>query len=96
MTGRKFRVTNITLDEEEDVTGMTALADGDAYSLITSILGEVETTSTGRDGEATVVLPVAGAVKLLRACEKAHDNKPDKVNYAVYRSLSRIYNSIIE
>ncbi len=99
MARLKFRATRISLNEEEDVSEVTALVDIDAYGLITDILGPVHTTVTARGGtEMTVTLPVADALTLWRACGSMNglDPRYDKGSHDIWESLSRIVYGLIE
>lgn len=65
MTGLRFRLTNIALDEEEAISELTAIVNSDTHAMITEILGEVKTTHVGSGGtEMTIVLPIADAMRL--------------------------------
>lgn len=93
MARLKFRITNIALDEEEDVSGITAIVRDDAYEVITDLIGPVDTTAAARGGtEITITLPLAKTTALFRRCGEAFgsDLRYD-ITCEVYDSLTHIF-----
>ena len=94
MANLRFRLTNIALDEEEDVATVTAVVRHDAYAIITKLIGPVETTARERGGtEMTIKLPIDDASALFRACDKmsGEDPEPLKSSHEIYHSLALIF-----
>lgn len=99
MAHLKFRITNIALDEEEEVASITAVARDDAYEVITGILGDVDTIARERgDTEMTVVLPTPQMLDLFRACGGMNglDPRHDKGGHEIYDSLSWVVYGLME
>jgi len=100
MAHLKFRLLSIMLDAEEDVCGVTAIADDDAYKLITGLLGEPpETTGTARgDTEFAITLSLAQARKLFSAAGKFAPKDPaySKGSHEIYDSLAAVFYGLME
>lgn len=93
MARLKFRITNIALDEEEDVSGITAVVRDDAYQVITDMVGPVETTAAARGGtEITIALPIATVRDLFQKVGEINGLDPrHPVTTEVYDSLTAIF-----
>jgi hypothetical protein len=94
MSKTQFRVTNIALDDEEEVSGVTAIVRDDAYGVMTSILGRETATATARGGtEMTVNLSVADMATLYGECGRMNDFDPrsDPGGNAIYNSMLWIH-----
>lgn len=93
MARLKFRISSIALDEEEDVSGITAVVRDDAYRIITDMVGPVETTAAARSGtEITIVLPLSATRELFSRCGELNGLDPrHHVTGEVYDSLSTIF-----
>jgi hypothetical protein len=98
MARLKFRLTCITLDEEEDPKDVAAVVDSDAYEVITGFLGKVTTTDTRRGGtEMAIVIPIANASKLFHECGKLNglDPRYGKGSGEIYDSLTMVFYGIM-
>jgi hypothetical protein len=85
-----FRITDIALDEEEDVTALTAVVDRGIFEVITGILPKVTTTDERRGGtEMVITLPIADAQKVWRECGRMTGADP---RYA--KGTTEIYDSM--
>lgn len=93
MAHLKFRVATIVLDEEEDVSSVTAVVDLDAHGLITDLLGSLDTTDVRRGGtEMTVTLPLADMLKLFHEIGRIPGDDPQYARgvHEIYVSLSAV------
>lgn len=94
MARLQFRITSIALNDEEDVSEVTAVVRDDAYEVIKGILGDVTTTATARGGtEMTIVLPIIDAADLFRACGQMNglDPRYAKGSHEIYESLTAVF-----
>lgn len=94
-----FRLTSVTLDEEEDPKEVTAIVDKEAFQVIASVLGHVHTIRTSRGGtEMTVALPVDEASKLFRECGgmSGLDPRHDTGGSEIYDSLTMVFYGIMQ
>lgn len=98
MARLRFRITTIALDEEEDVSEVTAVVDGDTHRLISEVLDSVTTTDTRRGGtETTIVLPVSDALELFDWCGKRNGLDEGWASSSeIWRSLSTVVYGLIE
>ncbi len=94
-----FRVVNIHLDEEEEVSSVWAVARDDTVAVIEGLVGAVERVGEPRRGgtESTIHLPHDEMVELFRKAGKfapIHDEH--KHTREIYESLSFIVYGLME
>lgn len=75
---KEFRVTTITLDEEERIKSLTVIIrDNSFHEVIRRFVGEVEIGTAVTEPDATTVeLSVDEAVKLARKCAQLDEDDP--------------------
>lgn len=94
MAHLRFRITSIALDEDEDVSSVTAVVRDDAHDLMLGILGRVATSDVKRGGtEMTVTLPLADMRKLFSEIGRIPGDDPryELGVSEVYASLSMVF-----
>lgn len=75
MSNPKFRLTTIELDEEQDVSSVSAAVSTSTLGVIRGFLGDVPWTVLS-EAESAVTLPYAEALRLFRECGKLSGRDP--------------------
>lgn len=98
MAKLRFRITSIALDEDEEVSGITAVVRDDTHQVITGMVGAVDTSNVTRGGtEMTITMPVAQMSGLLRQCGKTTGEDPRAEHtHEIYDSLNWLFCSLMD
>ncbi|MCU1656141.1 MAG: hypothetical protein JWO57_797 [Pseudonocardiales bacterium] len=99
MAKLQFRITNIRFDDEEEVAELTAVVRDDAYTVITGIVGEVNTLNATRGGtEMTIALPADNAMRLYGECGQMTglDPRREQGGHEIWDSLNWVYCSLMD
>ena len=96
MGNPKFRLTSIALDEQENVSAVTAAVSTSTLAVIREFLGDVGWTVLS-ESESSVTLPAPEMLELFRACGKLSGRDPRyEHSHEIYDSLSRVVYGLIE
>jgi hypothetical protein len=86
----RFRLTSIALDEQQDVSEVTAAVSTPTLAVIREFLGDVPWTVLS-ESESAVTLPAGDMLRLFRACGKLSGLDPRYGHsHLIYDSLSHV------
>lgn len=91
-----FRITSIGLDEDQNVSGITAVASMATLAVVRDFLPDVSWTVLS-EAENEFCMPVTELLSLFRACgglngfDPRHDH-----TYVIYDSLARVVYGLME
>jgi hypothetical protein len=98
MARLKFRVSGITLDEEEEVAAITAVVRDDTLAIIRAMIPGVTVADRRRGGtEMTITMSAPDMVKLFGECGQIRGTDPRSEHTSqVYDSIARVLYGLME